>query len=287
MIFSAPITGIIESRFSCRRYARQEIPEDKRLALRQAAEGMRAGPLGSPLRFGLLAAAADDETALRGLGTYGFIRDPAGFIVGAVKPGGAWLEDYGYALEELVLVATDLGLGSCWLGGSFTRGSFSRRIDLAEGESVPAVICLGVIGDPDAARAGTLRRAVGGDRRRPWEDLFFDGTVGVPLSREAAGPFAAALDMVRLAPSASNKQPWRIVRAAGAWQFLLARTPGYGGGVAGKLLGIADMQRVDMGIAMCHFELSARELGLPGRWRRDPTPPETGGRAEYTVSWEC
>jgi len=76
------------------------------------------------------------------------------------------------------------------------------------------------------------------------------------------------------------------VHAPGAWQFFLARTPGYGGGVAGKLLGIADMQRVDMGIAMCHFELSARELGLPGRWRHLPAPPDAGSRAEYVVSWE-
>ena len=286
MILSAPVAAVIASRFSCRSYAPEEIPEDKRRTLRQAAEGTRAGPLGSSLRFRLAAAAADDEAALRGLGTYGFIRHPGGFIVGAGRPGGNWLEDYGYALEELVLLATDLGLGSCWLGGSFTRGSFSRRIDLAAGEAIPAVISLGVIADPAAARAGALRRLVAGDRRRPWEELFFDGTVGVPLSREAAGPFATALDMVRLAPSASNKQPWRIVRSPGAWRLYLARTPGYGGGLAGKLLGIADIQRLDMGIAMCHFELTARELGLPGRWVHSPEPPEAGSRAEYVVSWE-
>jgi hypothetical protein len=41
-----------------------------------------------------------------------------------------------------------------------------------------------------------------------------------------------------------------------------------------------------MGIAMCHFELAARESGLHGEWRReapeiDPLPSGT----TYTVSW--
>jgi hypothetical protein len=46
------------------------------------------------------------------------------------------------------------------------------------------------------------------------------------------------------------------------------------------------MQRIDMGIAMCHFELSARELGLAGRWAvSEPGIPTGDGLGEYTVSW--
>jgi len=60
--------------------------------------------------------------------------------------------------------------------------------------------------------------------------------------------------MVRIAPSASNKQPWRIVKIEGAWHFFLERTKGYGDGIIFKLLKLADIQRLDMGIAMCHFE---------------------------------
>jgi hypothetical protein len=286
MIHSAPITETIGARFSCRAYAKQPIPEDQRRALGQAADALRTGPLGSALRFRLVVAAEGDSEALKGLGTYGFIRDPGGFIVGAARPGGSYLEDYGFALESLVLLATELGLGTCWLGGSFRRGSFARRIELAPGETLPAVVSSGVIASLEDDWNGTLRRLVSGKRRRAWEELFFDGKLGTPLLRERAGSFARPLEKVRLAPSASNRQPWRVVLDGRAWHFLLERTAGYRGGPAGKLLGLEDLQRVDMGIAMCHFELTAKEMGLPGRWNRRSPAPAAAGRAEYVVSWE-
>ena len=46
----------------------------------------------------------------------------------------------------------------------------------------------------------------------------------------------------------------------------------------------ADLQRIDMGIAMCHFALSTAELGLNGSWQNIPLPPPGPGM-EYTLSW--
>ena len=92
------------------------------------------------------------------------------------------------------------------------------------------------------------------------------------------------LEAGRWAPSASNRQPWRVLRQGQAWHFFLQRTPGYGK-VSEPVSGGSDLQRVDMGIAMCHFELTAKEMGLEGRWTVDP---EAAGRpepAEYVVSW--
>ena len=65
----------------------------------------------------------------------------------------------------------------------------------------------------------------------------------------------------------------------------MQRTPGYPGTIATRLLRIAVVQRLDMGIAMCHFELTAHELGLAGRWEvHDPGLP-LPEPTEYTVSW--
>src|SRR5664279_2416877 len=95
-----------------------------------------------------------------------------------------------------------------------------------------------------------------------------------------------------MAPSATNKQPWRIVRTArpggGAdWHFHMVRSKGYGKGSAlFTVLRIADLQRVDLGIAMCHFELVARESGLDGSWVvSDPGLELPGPGIEYTATW--
>ena len=62
--------------------------------------------------------------------------------------------------------------------------------------------------------------------------------------------------MVRLAPSAVNKQPWRVVISDNAAHFYLNRSKGFGH--EGKL----DMQMIDMGIALCHFVLTAKENSM-------------------------
>jgi nitroreductase len=61
---------------------------------------------------------------LKGLGTYGFIKGATGFIMGTVGHSEKNLEDYGYVMERAILFATDIGLGTCWFGGTFTRSRF-------------------------------------------------------------------------------------------------------------------------------------------------------------------
>jgi hypothetical protein len=148
------------------------------------------------------------------------------------------------------------------------------------------VTSIGYIADPEKARKGMIRRWVGADQRLPWEQLFFLKRFGAPLTREEAADHAASLEMVRLGPSASNKQPWRIVKDGSAWHFYLQRTKGYREGTIQKHWKVADIQRLDMGIAMCHFELTAGELGSSGKWVvQEPGIGMPDDLTEYTVSW--
>ncbi len=205
--------------------------------------------------------------------------------MGAVGPSSKSLEDYGYMLESAILFVTDMKLGTCWLGGSFTRSSFARKISATVEGLVPAVASVGYILKKEQSGV-TIRQLVGGHNRKPWENLFFREKFGVPLSPDDAGPFAGLLEMVRIAPSASNKQPWRIIKDRDSWHFYMQRTRGYGKSFTFRLLNIADLQRVDMGIAMCHFEFTARELGLKGRWEiKEPKIEKPNALCEYTISW--
>jgi len=299
MLTSRLITELIPQRYSVRRYQNAALAIETQIELRDRLGAIRRGPLGAPVRFQLAAASAGDAQALRGLGAYGFVHHPSGFIIGAAQVNGGAaateeaiarsgaLEDYGYALEQAILEATDLGLGTCWLGGSFTQSSFGKRIDKAAGEIVPAVCSVGYAEAGGRAR-DLIRRQAHADQRLPWESLFFDGEFGRALRAEAAGKYAEALEMTRLAPSASNKQPWRVVRMGSQWHFYCQRTAGYGkGSLIFVLLNLADLQRLDIGIAMCHFELTARERGLSGRWRRsDPGLPPVDRHTVYIATWQ-
>jgi nitroreductase len=295
----APASELIGRRYSCRAYLERPISDEDKARLNEFMASRTVGPLGSQARFGLIAAAADDRRALRRLGTYGFIKGATGFIVGAVQRAPKDLEDYGDLLEEVILYATAVGLGTCWLGGTFTRSTFVRRFGgLRRGETMPAVVSTGYIGDDGTER---IREREEGDRRLPPAGLFFEGEWGTPLAAAGAGRYAAALEAVRMAPSATNKQPWRIVRTASPdctagghgpggghdWHLYLVRTKGYGKGSAVfTALRIADLQRVDLGIAMCHFELVAREAGLKGSWVvADPGLSLPGPGIEYTATW--
>ena len=269
----------IKLRTSVRSYATADLPPEVLARLASLASPEQRGPFGSAVRFHLIALSEVEKTELRTLGTYGVVSGAGHYLAGVVADGPRAMEDFGFCMEELIIGATKLGLGTCWLGGSFNRSGFARKLGLAEGQLLPCVTPLGV---PAARRTlvdSAMRLMAGSRNRKPWAELFFDGGPGLPLAEDPGDPWHQALACVRLGPSASNKQPWRMVREGGSWHLYLYRTKGYprlGPGI--------DLQRVDMGIAMCHFSLAASELGLAGQWRQ-AGPDITAGEWNYVASW--
>jgi nitroreductase len=285
MKFSTSVTDLIRRRYSCRNYRDTPLAPELREGLEEMLTSIEPGPFGSSPRFALAAATERGRKALKGLGTYGFVRNPPAFIIGAMRPGPKNLEDFGYMMERAVLSATDRGLGSCWLGGSFTKGTFAESISATGDETVPAVVSLGYA-ERGRVDFGVFTPRGSRTHRLSWESLFFEDRFGAPLPRERAGAFTEPLEMLRIGPSASNKQPWRMISARGAWHLYLQRTPGYRTMLIGRLIALDDMQRLDMGIAMCHFELTAREAGLDGCWEiRDPGLARPDELTEYVASW--
>ena len=115
-----------------------------------------------------------------------------------------------------------------------------------------------------------MRRGVKADSRFDFGSLFFEGSFEKPLTREAAGKLADAFEAVRLAPSAVNRQPWRVVLCGNTVHFYEKRERG--------MAGAWDIQKIDMGIALCHFELGAIESGLrPALHVEDPAVPDRDG----------
>lgn len=187
----------------------------------------------------------------------------------------------GYEFENLLLYATHLGLGTVWLAATFQREHFAASMGIPKEELFPAI---SPVGYPAAKRslAETLMRAtMKSSARKPWEELFFREDFHTPLTTAEAGLYAQPLEMVRLAPSATNAQPWRVCKAGDLYHFYASYKPG-----------LAEpeqlIKQVDLGIALCHFHQTALELGLSGTFvsvpQADRDLPDT---MHYILSWKA
>jgi len=266
-------------RTSWRSCTGEAIPEYSQRLLKDYIHTKSSGPSHHAVRFELVAAGEGDAEELKGLGTYGFIRGASAFIIGAVEKRINNLEDYGYLMEDIILYATSLNLSTCWLGGSFQKDQFSKRINIQSHEIVPAVVSVGIGADQRNLLDRLIRNVARSNKRLPWEHLFFDGEASRPLSRVRADKLALVLDMVRLSPSASNKQPWRLILNSRGVHFFLQRTKAY------RKPFFSDLQRIDMGIAMAHFEAVCQELNIMGDWTNGPHLAQPPDNWEYTISW--
>lgn len=275
------ITDIIKKRVSCRTYSDKPVEES---ILREFSELVAAdhkGLFGNQPNFRLISMNTIEPREGKKLGTYGVIKNARLFLVGTIKNGDEAMEDYGYCKEKLILQATKLGLGTCWLGGTFNGSGFARAVGLRSDEVLPTVSPVGYPADQKSFTERVMRRFAGSDNRQPWRELFFAGNFSTPLNEQSAGKYAEALENVRLAPSAANKQPWRLLYDGGRniFHFYLARSFGY------KHLWEVSLQDIDLGIAMSHFELTVDEQGISGQWQQDDNAPQEKS-LNYIASWQ-
>ncbi len=203
------------------------------------------------------------------------------YIAGKMRRVPHAEEAFGYAFEKVVLFAETIGVGTTWIAGTMNRAAFERAMDLSEDEVMPCVSPLGYPAKKMSLRESVMRKGVGADDRLDFGKLFFDGAFDKPLDQHKIGKLAEAFDAVRLGPSAVNKQPWRIVVCGDTMHFYEKRSKGY---VSENEW---DIQKIDMGIALSHFELAVKELGCSLSFEiRDPGLADPGDAiyiASYTV----
>lgn len=136
-----------------------------------------------------------------------------------------------------------------WLGGTFKRQDIDEA--LREDEIIPAISPVGYEADKRSLREKVIRKQVKANERKPFDELFYEDTIQTPIKeREKENhPMYRYLELIRLAPSASNKQPWRLIVKKNKLHLYLKRTPHYGEKLP------YDIQAVDMGIALAHLEV--------------------------------
>lgn len=201
--------------------------------------------------------------------TYGMISGAKTYFLIAAGADDNSALSAGYRFEQVVLEATRLGLGTCWVGGTFRKSAFNSHVSWPAGESLRAVCPVGVPG-----RTRFLERAMtsvmGSHRRKPFDSLFYADGFRTPLS--ASSPLAFPLEMMRLAPSSTNSQPWRATTDSDIVHFYCATSNRY--------------SLIDCGIGLCHFSESASHAGIQGNFRNISDHPEPPQNWRYITSFQ-
>ncbi len=242
------ITEVIKTRRSVRSFEKKKLTEEDYNAVSAYLDTI-TNPYELPVEFVFL------DAVQYGLSSPVLSGDTL-YLAGKIKQGPHSEEAFGYSFEKLVLYAWSRGIGTTWIGGTMKRELFERAAGLGEDERMYCVTPLGYPAKRMSIKEIAMRKGVKADQRMNRSELFFadDFQSPLPVQEEA---IETALEMVRLAPSAVNKQPWRIVKKGTDWHFYLKHNKGFGD------TGTGDLQKVDMGIALCHFmEIAGGTLSI-------------------------
>ena len=271
------IEETVKKRYSVRNYKKQEVESNLKKEIEDFVASLE-NPFEKKVNFHFLE--SKDVENQQKLGTYGVIIGAEQYIGTTIQLEPMALEALGYEMEAVVLYLAHLGLGTCWLGGTFNRKGFANAMNIGENEKFPIVTPYGYPAPQKHLKETVMRKMIHADQRKEWNQLFYYHDFQTALTKEEAKALAFPLEMVRLGPSASNKQPWRIVQSDQTCHFYEYKEPNYSNRFA------YDIQRVDMGIAAAHFDFAVKEKKMQGHFNTECKPnialPEN---VEYVFSW--
>lgn len=237
--------NVIKERKSVRTYQKKSLSEKDLKAVQKTVKKFNEnkGFFGHEVKLQFFEKPFVDQESKMKIGTYGFITNPPSFIAGCVQNSFYGMVDYGYVFENMILELTEHKLSTVWIGGTFERKTFNFM--QGDHEIVPTITPVGYEEHDKSAKEIDVREHIHSDHREPFETLFFSENLETPLAESHL--YAKALEYVRLAPSADNKQPWRVLVKNNNFHFYLHRSEGYEDSLE------FDVQAIDMGIALSHF----------------------------------
>ena len=206
------------------------------------------------------------QPKLRGfVGGYGRILSPWYIAVIANGDKESML-NVGYRAEKAILEMTNLNLGTCWIGGMYDKQSIGNSLNIQGAEEIRALIAWG---KPGKEGMNQTIKFFGGLGKRALPEKI---SVVDSKSEHLKYPWRAVLEAIRWAPSAINRQPWRLWFSPRSIHLF------------------SDSRRsnrftpTDIGIALCHLELACAQLGIRGNIAKSPHPEPKGW--EYWVTYD-
>ena len=237
----------IKSRRSCRAYKPEQITDEELNAVLEAgtyaasAMGRQSAKIVVVQDAATRAQLTRMNAAVMGKDTDPMYGAPTILVVLADAGSKNAVQDGSLVMGNLMLAAASLGLGSCWVGGTF-----DRRSAVFEPSPEEEMVCVVPIGK--VAQSSRKERMIRGVIHRKSKTIEEMVRADRPLTEEER----QAMQLVQLAPTAKNTQ--KPV-------FIFAGDKIYAG--------VADdepFDLVDLGICKLHFEIGMKQLFLQGHF---------------------
>ncbi|MBD5329526.1 MAG: hypothetical protein HDS03_06555 [Bacteroides sp.] len=200
--------------------------------------------------------------------TYGMINGAEEFFLLGMGDDEASALSAGFRFEQVVLKAWEMGLGTCWIAGTFKGSSFEKGENWPDGEELKVVCPVGEAKKPSMMEKFT-RFTLGSKNRKSFDTLFFSDSFHAPVSDD--NQFHEALEMLRLSPSSTNSQPWRALVSDNTVHFYYKPK--------------SRISALDTAIGMCQFWETERFNGKSGKFHKVSDAPKAPEDWKYLYSY--
>lgn len=142
----------IQARKSIRKYEQKPIPKD---VMEELLDSMRLAPSANNAQRWSIIVVTDQETKdklVPASGNQRFVGTCSAYLVGVTEPGAHYSAiDMTIALDHSTLRATELGLGTCWIG-DFETDKVKEILGIPADRNVPICMTLGYPAQSPPAR---------------------------------------------------------------------------------------------------------------------------------------
>lgn len=153
-------------------------------------------------------------------------------------------------------------------------------MEVNQEEILPIISPIGYESENKSFLEKTMKKVSHCNYRKPWNEIFFFRDFTCPLTEHTTlDEFKDVLENVRLAPSALNKQPWRIVKQGENFHFFISNDKE-------EEKNLYNIKNIDIGISMCHFDLTCKEKGIKGEFKIvNPHISQIPKHYKYIITW--
>ena len=167
---------VITERKSVRGYADKPVEEDKLSKVLDAARLAPSWANKQCCRYIVV----KEKTKIQELaGRFSWLKQAPVIIVACADPKDSgdrngmnyYLVDVGISMQQLVLAATALELGTCWIG-AFDEASVKNVLGVPENIKVVAMTPLGYPAKKEGIGSKLIKTAIGAGKRKPLEEII-------------------------------------------------------------------------------------------------------------------